>query len=218
MSRLSTPLPETAPNTDIVFSPAVKERQARHGSRDMIERWERRGGFREDRDHELHAFIAQRDSFYLGTAGADGQPYIQHRGGPRGFLRVLGDRKLAFAEFAGNKQYVSYGNLDENPKATLFLMDYANRARIKVWGRAEVVEDDPELLAAVDDPDYPSRPERAIVFHVDAWDGNCPQHIPVLLPADAVEEALTTLRDRVAELERENESLRTLAADAGPVV
>ncbi len=197
-----------APNTDVVFSPAVKRQQARLGSRNMIERWEQRGGFREDRDAELYAFAAERDSFYLGTVSAEGQPYIQHRGGPRGFLKKIGGRKLAFAEFAGNKQYVSYGNLDDNPKATIFLMDYANRKRIKVWGRAEVVEDDPELLALVDDPEYASRPERAIVFHVDAFDTNCPQHIPVLLPADLVASELEKLRDRVADLERENAELR----------
>ncbi len=191
----------TPPNTDIVFSPAVKKQQARLGSRDLIERWEQRGGFREDRDAELRAFVAERDSFYLGTAGADGQPYIQHRGGPRGFLRWIGDRKLAFAEYAGNRQYVSYGNLDDNPKATIFLMDYANQQRIKVWGRAEVVEDDAELLAVVDDSAYPARPLRAIVFHVDAWDTNCPKHIPVLLPAEAVQSTIAALQARVDELE-----------------
>jgi predicted pyridoxine 5'-phosphate oxidase superfamily flavin-nucleotide-binding protein len=189
------------PNTDIVFSASVKREQARLGSRPLIERWERRGGFREDRDEELVAYIAARDSFYLGTANSDGQPYIQHRGGPRGFLKWIGDRKLAFAEYAGNQQYVSYGNLDENPKATIFLMDYGHRTRMKIWGRAEVIEGDAELLAAVDDPDYPTRPLRAVVFHVDAWDMNCPKHIPVLLPAAAVERTVTELRGRIAELQ-----------------
>jgi predicted pyridoxine 5'-phosphate oxidase superfamily flavin-nucleotide-binding protein len=193
----------TAPNTDIVFSPSVKKQQERLGSRDMIERWERRGGFREDRDDELIAYIAQRNSFYLGTANSDGQPYIQHRGGPMGFLKWIGKGKLAFAEFPGNQQYVSYGNLDENPKATIFLMDYANRTRMKIWGRAEVVDDDPELLEIVDDPDYPTRPLRAIVFHVEQLDMNCPKHIPVLLPAEAVEEALGKLQARVAVLEEQ---------------
>jgi predicted pyridoxine 5'-phosphate oxidase superfamily flavin-nucleotide-binding protein len=193
----------SAPNTDIIFSPTVKEEQARLGSRRMIERWEKNGGFREDRDEVLRAFIAERDSFYLGTANSDGQPYIQHRGGPRGFLRWVGERKLAFAEYPGNQQYVSYGNLGDNPKATIFLMDYTKSERLKIWGHAEVVEDDADLLAAVDDPSYPVRPLRAVVFHVEAWDMNCPKHIPMMLPIDAVQATVTRLNDRIAELESE---------------
>ncbi len=125
----------------------------------------------------LADFIAQRDSFYLGTASADGQPYIQHRGGPNGFLKILDDRTLGFADFTGNRQYVSFGNLAENSKAFIFLMDYANRARIKVWGTAEVIENDPVLLDKLADPNYSGKPERAFIFHIEAWDGNCPQHI-----------------------------------------
>lgn len=116
-----------------------------------------------DVDEALAAFIAQRNSFYIGTAGADGQPYIQHRGGPKGFLRVLDRRTLAFADLEGNRQYITVGNLAENPKAFLFLMDYANRRRVKIWGTARV-----ETLAS----------QRAIVFAVESWDINCPQHIP----------------------------------------
>ncbi|TFH28545.1 MAG: pyridoxamine 5'-phosphate oxidase, partial [Myxococcales bacterium] len=125
----------------------------------------------------LDAFIAERDSFYLATASTDGQPYIQHRGGPKGFLKVLDERRLAFADYGGNRQYISVGNLNENDKAFLFLMDYPNRQRIKIWGRAEYVEGDSEILQQVADPDYDARLERAIVFHIEAWDSNCPQHI-----------------------------------------
>ena len=126
---------------------------------------------------DVAAFIAERDSFYLGTASADGQPYIQHRGGKRGFLKVLDEQTLAFADFGGNRQYISMGNLSENDRAFLFLMDYPNRRRLKIWGRAEFVEDDADLLTGLVDADYKARPERALVFHVEAWDVNCPQHI-----------------------------------------
>jgi predicted pyridoxine 5'-phosphate oxidase superfamily flavin-nucleotide-binding protein len=125
----------------------------------------------------LRAFIAERDSFYLGTASKDGQPYIQHRGGPKGFLKVLDAHRLAFADYRGNRQYISVGNLSENDKAFIFLMDYPNRRRVKIWGRAEYVEGDDSVLGAVVDSDYEALPERAIVFHIEAWDSNCPQHI-----------------------------------------
>jgi predicted pyridoxine 5'-phosphate oxidase superfamily flavin-nucleotide-binding protein len=123
------------------------------------------------------ALLAERDSFYFGTASKDGQPYIQHRGGPRGFLKVLDEQRLAFADYRGNRQYISVGNLDENDKAFIFLMDYPNRQRIKVWGRARYVEGDSEVLQRVADPEYGALPERAIVFEIEAWDSNCPQHI-----------------------------------------
>ena len=126
---------------------------------------------------DLARFIGERDSFYLGTASADGQPYIQHRGGPKGFLKVVDDHTLAFADFSGNAQYISIGNLMENDKAFIFLMDYPNRKRIKIWGTARYVEDDQDVLGQLIDPEYPARPERALVFTVDAWDVNCPQHI-----------------------------------------
>ena len=132
---------------------------------------------------ELAAFLAKQNSFFLATASADGQPYIQHRGGPPGFLRVLDATTLGFADFRGNRQYISLGNLSENPKVHLFLVDYATGTRIKVWGEAEVVEDDPALLAELTPKDYDARPEQAILVHVTAWDMNCPQHIPRLVPA-----------------------------------
>ena len=163
--------------SDIAFTPAVKAWQERHGSRAGYAKMEAKRGWRNSVTDDLRAFLAARDSFYLATANSEGQPYIQHRGGPPGFLRVLDERTLAFADFAGNKQYISAGNLTENDKAYIFLMDYANRQRIKIWGRARVVEDDPELLGQLADPAYDSRPERAVLFQIEAWDVNCPQHI-----------------------------------------
>jgi len=170
-------------SNEVAFTSAVKAQQARLGSRESYERWEARRGFGREISDELAGFVAERDSLYLGTASADGQPYVQHRGGPPGFLKILDPRTLAFADFSGNRQYISIGNLSENPRAFLFLMDYANAIRIKFWGAAEFVEDDPELLGALTDPAYGAVPERAIRFRVEAWDKNCRQHIPRLLPA-----------------------------------
>ena len=165
------------PVSDIAFTPAVKAAQERLGSRKAYANFEKRGGWNDVVTPDLEAFIAGRDSFYLGTASADGQPYIQHRGGPPGFLKVLDEKTLAFADYSGNSQYISVGNLSENPKAYLFLMDYAQKRRIKIWGRAEFVESDPELIERVSDPDYPAPVERVLVFHVLAWDRNCDLHI-----------------------------------------
>ena len=179
--------PTLRPASDVAFTPAVKAVQERLGSRRSYARIEQGPGWNRTITDELAGFIAQRDSFYLGTASADGQPYIQHRGGKRGFLKVLDNRTLAFADFSGNRQYVSMGNLEENDRATLFLMDYPNRRRVKIWGRAEFVEDDPELLDSLVDPDYEAKPERAFVFHVEAWDVNCPQHITPRYTQEEVE-------------------------------
>jgi hypothetical protein len=190
--------------TDIAFSPSVKAVQERLGSRAAYARLEARGGWQAAVTPELAAFIADRDSFYLATASASGQPYIQHRGGPKGFLRVLDGRTLAFADYAGNRQYITAGNLAENPKAFIFLMDYATRTRIKLWGRARAVEDDPSLLARLAPAGGKPRVERAIVFKIAAWDANCPQHIPVKHD----EEAVAALRARITELEGENAGLR----------
>ncbi len=163
--------------SDIAFTPAVKSVQEQLGSRHGYAQMEQGRGWTDVITPDLAAFIAERDSFYLGTAATDGQPYIQHRGGPAGFLKVLDERRLAFADYSGNRQYITVGNLSENNQAFIFLMDYANRQRVKVWGRAHVVENDPELLARVADADYDARIERVIVFDVEAWDSNCPQHI-----------------------------------------
>ncbi len=166
--------------SDIAFSPAVKDVQSRLGSRNGYANMERGRGWADTITDNLRDFIAQRDSFYLGTASADGQPYIQHRGGPPGFIKVLDDQTLAFADFSGNRQYLSVGNLSENAQAFIFLMDYANQRRVKIWGTAEVIEDDSELLLRLAAPGYPGQPERALVFHLQAWDVNCPKHIPRL--------------------------------------
>ena len=163
-----------------LFTAAVREVQARRGSRRAYERFEARGGFRDTITPELASFIAARDSFFFATASAQGQPYVQHRGGPLGFLRVLDERTLAFADYRGNRQYVTVGNLAENDRVFLFLVDYRTQSRIKVWGRARAVEDDADLIARLMPPDYGARAERAIVITIDGWDANCPQHIPRL--------------------------------------
>ncbi len=164
-------------STDIAFTSAVKEAQRRLGSREGYAKYEQTRGWANSISPDVAEFIGQRDSLYFGTASTDGRPYIQHRGGPKGFLHVLDERTLAFAEFGGNRQYITVGNLDENDRAFLFLMDYPNRQRVKIWGRAEVVEEDPELLERLVDPEYRAKPERVFLFHVEAWDVNCPQHI-----------------------------------------
>ncbi|MBM4784404.1 MAG: pyridoxamine 5'-phosphate oxidase [Archangiaceae bacterium] len=186
--------------SDIAFTPTVKAVQARKGSRRSYARMEQSGGWATDIDENLADFIAGQRSFFLATANASGQPYIQHRGGPRGFLKVLDPRTLAFADVAGNRQYISVGNIEENPKVHLFLIDYATRQRIKVWGTAKVVEDDPALLARLSVPGG-GKPERAMLIHVEAWDANCPQHIPMMFDAEDVQEALAVRDRRIAELE-----------------
>ena len=196
--------------SDIAFSPRVKAAQEKRGSRDVYARVEQRNGWNSEVTPELEEFLSQRDSFYLGTASAGGQPYIQHRGGPKGFLRVLDRRTLAFADFVGNAQYISVGNLDENHKAFLFLMDYPNRRRIKVWGTAEYVEDDPRLLERLQDEAYGGRVERAIVFRVSAWDINCPQHIRPRFTEDELAPTIDAYQRRIRELEAEVQRWRQL--------
>ena len=198
----------TTPISDIAFTPAVKAIQERKGSRNSYARMEQKGGWRDHVTDDLAAFIAERDSFYLGTTSADGQPYIQHRGGPKGFLKVIGDRTLAFADFTGNRQYISTGNLTENDKAYIFLMDYPNRRRIKIWGRARVVEDDQALLDRLSDPAYKGRPDQAMVFEITAWDVNCPQHITPRFTEAEIDGTTGALEARIAELETENQALR----------
>jgi predicted pyridoxine 5'-phosphate oxidase superfamily flavin-nucleotide-binding protein len=189
--------------SDVAFTPAVKAQQQRMGSRESYARMETGRGWSDRITPDLEAFIAARDSFYIATASAEGQPYIQHRGGHAGFLRVLDDSTLAFADYSGNRQYISIGNLSENDRVALILMDYPNRQRIKIWGRAEVVENDPELLTRLVDPDYGARPERAIVLHLEAWDKNCPQHIRPRFTEEEVAPVIEELQKRIAELEAE---------------
>jgi uncharacterized protein len=191
----------STPSSDIAFTPTVKAIQARRGSREAYERLEQRGGFRKGITPELAAFIAGLDSVYLGTASADGQPYIQHRGGPKGFLKVLDEQTLGLADYRGNRQYITTGNLAENDRAFLFLMDYANRRRVKIWARARVVEDDQALLQRLMPSDAKARPEQAILLTLEAWDVNCPQHITRRFTEDEVERLLAPLRQRIAELE-----------------
>lgn len=195
-------------SSDIAFTPAVKAIQTRKGSREAYARVEDNGGWRTEVDEHLAAFIGEQTSFFLATANAEGQPYIQHRGGPAGFLKVLDRTTLAFADFRGNKQYITQGNLAENPKAYIFLIDYVHRRRIKIWGEARVVEDDPALTAALMPRDYKAKPEQAILFKITAWDSNCPQHIPQKLDVADVAVVINQRDERIAELEAEVAQLK----------
>ena len=197
------------PISDIAFTPAVKAAQELRGARTAYAKMEQRGGWNDTVTPGLAELIAQRESLYLGTASADGQPYIQHRGGPRGFLKVLDEKTLAMADYAGNSQYISLGNLDENAKAFIFLMDYPNQHRIKIWGTAEFIEDDPELLDRVADRDYNARPKRVLVFHLKAWDVNCTQHIQQRYTAEEMQPMVEELHHRIAELEAKNKLLES---------
>jgi uncharacterized protein len=169
--------------TQLAFSPAVKAVQARYGAREHGERLERTEPARNRLNGDLTEFIAATDSFFIGTASRDGWPHVQHRGGPAGFLKVLDDRTLAFADFSGNKQYITVGNLAENERVMLFLIDYERGRRLKIWGRATVIDDDPALFRNVSNPDYPAQVERVIRIDVEAWDLNCRQHFPKLYRA-----------------------------------
>ncbi|UWU93821.1 pyridoxamine 5'-phosphate oxidase family protein [Bradyrhizobium sp. CB1015] len=193
--------------SDVAFSPAVKAIQARKGSREAYARSEQRG-WRTEVDDNLAAFLADANSFYFATASADGQPYIQHRGGPKGFLKMLDKQTLAFADYAGNQQFITQGNLSENPKAYIFVMDYAHRRRVKIWGEARVVEDDEALTTSLMPKDYRARPEQVILFKIAAWDTNCPQHIPQKFDAADVAAALAARDARIAELEAEVAALK----------
>jgi uncharacterized protein len=195
--------------SDVAFTPAVKAVQEKKGSRRGYARMEESGGWETTVAPELREYLADLGMFYLATATADGQPYVQYRGGPPGFLKVLDDHTLAFADFGGNRQYLTVGNLSENPRAFLFLMDYANRRRVKVWGTARVVEDDPALLDRLADPAYPGKVERAIVFTVAAWDVNCPQHIQRRFSERQIAPVIEKFQTRIAELEAEVERLRS---------
>jgi predicted pyridoxine 5'-phosphate oxidase superfamily flavin-nucleotide-binding protein len=199
-------------SSDVAFTPSVKAVQARKGLRPAHRRIEERGGWRTDITPDLAAFIAAQTSIFLATANRDGQPYIQHRGGPPGFLRVLDEHTIAFADYAGNRQYITVGNLADNAKAQLFLIDYVHRRRIKIWGEARVVEDD-ALIARLMPEGYEARPEQAILFTVTAWDTNCSQHIPQRIDAADVAAALTARDRRIAELEAEVARLRAGGAE-----
>jgi predicted pyridoxine 5'-phosphate oxidase superfamily flavin-nucleotide-binding protein len=201
-------------SSDVAFTAAVKAIQTRKGSREGYAAMEARGGWRTEIDENLAAFLRGTNSFYLATASADGQPYIQHRGGPKGFVKILDKNTIAFADYAGNRQYITQGNLSENPRAYIFVMDYAHRRRVKLWGEARMVEDDPALLQALMPKGYRARPEQVLVFRVTAWDTNCPQHIPQKFDAADVAAALAARDERIAELEAELAALKGQPAPA----
>ena len=209
------------PISEIAFAATVKAAQEKRGSRTSYAKMEERGDpgpWRDVVTPELAEFIAERDSLYLGTAGADGQPYIQYRGGPKGFLKVLDEHTLALADFAGNAQYISLGNLTENNKAFIFLMDYPNRRRIKIWGTAEFVEDNSELQQKLIDADYKARPERVLCFKVKVWSPNCPQHIKQRFTVDEMAPKIKELQRCIENLEEANASLRKQLGEAAHVL
>jgi uncharacterized protein len=195
-------------SSDVAMTPAVKAVQSCKGSRHGYAKMEQRGSWETRITPDLAAFIGGQNSVFLGTANAAGQPYIQHRGGPPGFLKTVDDRTIGFVDFVGNRQYITQGNLAENPKAILFLIDYATRQRVKIWGEARVVENDPDLIARLMPERYEARPEQAILFTVSAWDANCPQHIPQRFEAADVASMLAERDKRIETLQAEVERLR----------
>ena len=199
-------------SSDVAFTPAVKAIQTRKGSREGYAQVERNGGWRTEIDDRLASFLADTNSFFLATATADGQPYIQHRGGPKGFVKVLDKHTIAFADYAGNRQFLTQGNLSENPKAHIFIMDYAHRRRVKLWGEARVVDDDPALLESLMPKGYRARPEQVILFKIAAWDTNCPQHIPQKFDAADVAQAMSEAAAKIAALEAEVARLKAKVA------
>ena len=211
-------------SSDVAFTPTVKAVQERKGSREAYAHVENNGGWRTEIDDKLAGFLADTNSFYLATATAGGQPYIQHRGGPKGFIRILDKKTIAFADYAGNRQYLTQGNLSENPRAHIFIMDYAHRRRVKIWGEARVIEDDRALTQALMPAAYRASPEQVIVFKIAAWDTNCPQHIPQKFDAAdvaaAMGEASAKIEEkdkRIAELEAEVAKLKGEKVAATPV-
>lgn len=188
---------------EIAFTPEVQAAQTDRGSRETYERYIANGPDNDSIAPQLANFIASLEGFYLGTVGSNGYPYIQFRGGPPGFLKVLDEKTLGFADFAGNVQYITVGNLSSNAKAFLFLMDYRHRKRVKIWGQAEFVEGDSPWIEQLQIPGYSAKIERAILFHVEAHSENCPQHIPIRYSEAEVESMLAPLRDRIAELEQQ---------------
>jgi predicted pyridoxine 5'-phosphate oxidase superfamily flavin-nucleotide-binding protein len=197
---------------DVLFSDAVKAEQARLGSRPMFEGREWKTEITDD----LRQFLGVIDTFFFATASADGRPYIQHRGGPPGFLKTIGTHTLAFADFAGNRQYITLGHLRENDRAHIFILHFATQQRVKLWGRARVVEGDTELMERLVDPAYKARPQRAIVFTLEAWDVNCTQHIVPRYSEAEIAPGLNKLVARIKELEEEVERLAGPRASRPP--
>ncbi len=202
-------------NASVVFTPAAQQAQAERGSAKLNEP-RIAEGFPDKVTPELARFIAEQDTAFLGTANAQGAPYVQHRGGPKGFIKVIDEHTLGFADYRGNRQYITLANLTENDRAFLFLIDPARRQRIKLWGRARVVENDAALLEKLFDKGYKARPERAIVFTIEAWDVNCSAHIVTRFTEAEIAAALETVTAKIAELEAENARLRALLAQKPP--
>ena len=198
-------------NSSRVFTKAALKAQAERGSAKAYERRVAEG-FPDRITAELAKFIAEQDTAFLATATADGAPYLQHRGGPRGFIKVIDDRTLGFADYRGNRQYITLANLSENDRAFLFLLDPARRQRIKLWGRARVIEDDPAVIERLFDKGYQARPERAILFTIEAWDVNCSSHIVTRFTEAEIGDALVAVPAKIAELEAENARLRAAVA------
>lgn len=188
---------------EIAFTPEVQTAQEKRGSRDSYEKYIANGPASDTITPKIEEFIAQLDGFYLGTVSSNGYPYIQFRGGSPGFLKVLDEKTLGFSDFSGNVQYITVGNLSGNDKAFLFLMDYRHRKRLKIWGRAEYVEDDTALIERLRIPDYSAQVERAIIFHVEAISENCPQHIPIRYSVSEVEAMIAPLQARIVQLEQQ---------------
>lgn len=205
----------TTYSSDVAFTGSVKALQEKRGSRKSYARMEENGSWATVITPDLATFISAQTSVFLATANTDGQPYIQHRGGPAGFLRVLDDKTLAFVDYAGNRQYITSGNLADNPKAYLFLIDYVHRRRIKIWGTARVVEGDAELITKLMPADYKARPEQVVLFTISAWDSNCPQHIPQRFEAADVAAALALRDAKIQALEAE---VRDLKEKASPMM
>jgi predicted pyridoxine 5'-phosphate oxidase superfamily flavin-nucleotide-binding protein len=196
----------------LVFTPLVKALQEKYGSRRQYARMEANRGSRDHLGPDESAFIAERDSFYMATVGATGWPYVQHRGGSKGFLKVIDDHTIAFADFRGNKQYISTGNLGNDDRVALIMVDYPAQARLKLLGRAQIFEGDAarEWIERLREPGKDAV-ERAYVIRIEAFDWNCPQHIMSRFTEEQIREALAPFERRLAELERENESLREAA-------
>jgi len=198
-------------NSERVFTPATRQAQAERGSAKPYERRVAEG-FPDRVTPELAAFIAEQDTVFLATATADGAPYVQHRGGPKGFIKVIDERTLGFADYRGNRQYITLANLSENDRAYLFLLDPARRQRIKLWGRARVVENDPALVERLFDKGYKAHPERAILFTIEAWDSNCSSHIVTRFTEAEIEQAFSVVQAKITELHAENTRLRAALA------
>lgn len=199
---------DTHYSSDVAFTPSVKEIQTRKGSRRSYAHVEERGGWATTITPELKLFVERQISFFMATANRECQPYIQHRGGPPGFLRVINEKTIGFVDYVGNRQYITQGNLVDNDKSYLFLIDYSSRSRIKIWGTASVVEGDQALIDELMPKGYQARPEQVILFNVDAWDANCPKHIPLRFEADEVLKAMESRDARIKELEEEVAALK----------